>query len=196
MSESETDSDGRSESAVEKDDDANDFNDLYVQEEVAEEGLGCDSNLEGKDAVVGDTVNPNQVKTPTMPTDWSDPAVNKKWSEPNSNKVDNPGCWSNYSYRPTFEQTTTKKGQKKLSKKQYKACYLPTGCMLVPNSEDSDDEDNGQDNLICLFQDWTFHYQGWELENAPNPNGTDPIPPDGDVLFPPSCRGCLDASIP
>eukprot|EP00957_Ditylum_brightwellii_P103301 7872623-Ditylum_brightwellii.AAC.2 len=54
-------------------------------------------------------------------------------------------------------------GQKKVAKKQYKGHCLPTGCMPVPVSEDSNDEDN------------------------------DPIPPDGDVPFPPSCRGCLDA---
>eukprot|EP00957_Ditylum_brightwellii_P044258 3357662-Ditylum_brightwellii.AAC.2 len=67
--------------------------------------------------------------------------------------------------------------------------------MSVPISEDSNDDDNGGDNSICPFQDWTFYYQGWEVENAPNQNGTYPIPPDGDVLFPPSHRGCLDAGI-
>eukprot|EP00957_Ditylum_brightwellii_P188253 14330710-Ditylum_brightwellii.AAC.1 len=72
MSESDTDTDGQFKSAAEEEEDAShetaddvnqlpnyltdpplkrdDLNDLYVQEELAEEGLGCNSNSEGKDA--------------------------------------------------------------------------------------------------------------------------------------------------
>eukprot|EP00957_Ditylum_brightwellii_P167391 12743811-Ditylum_brightwellii.AAC.1 len=132
---------------------------------IEENGLDIEKDGDEKCVLlkVGNTVNPDHVKTLTVPADWSDPVVNKKWIEPNFDKADNPGGWSSYSFKPILEQTTTKK--------------------------DSNNEENGQDNLIHPFQDWIFYYKGWELENAPNENGIDPIPPDEDVLFPPSYRG-------
>eukprot|EP00957_Ditylum_brightwellii_P210743 15365340-Ditylum_brightwellii.AAC.1 len=92
-----------------------------------------------------------------LPHCWTDPAPNKKWSEPDFNEV------------------TSKRGQKKMVKKEYKARYLPTDYAPVPMSIDSN--------------------TGWELHEPIHQNGSDSIPPDGDELFPPNHRGCLDAGI-
>eukprot|EP00957_Ditylum_brightwellii_P087521 6662793-Ditylum_brightwellii.AAC.1 len=53
---------------------------------------------------VGDTVDSDCVRTPSVPHNLMDPASNKKWSEPDFDEVNNPGGWSSYSFKPMFEQ--------------------------------------------------------------------------------------------
>ena len=40
---------------------------------------------------------------PTAPADWEAPPVNSKKGEPKFEEVDNPGEWSEFTYRPKFE---------------------------------------------------------------------------------------------
>eukprot|EP00957_Ditylum_brightwellii_P085043 6466587-Ditylum_brightwellii.AAC.1 len=111
---------------------------------------------------VGDTVDPDCVKTSSVPSNWMDSATNKKWHELDFNEVDNPGGWSSCSFKPMFEHVTSKRVQTKIQTAVF--INIETGHFTI--------------------LDEPFHQ-----------SGSDPIPPDTDRLFPPSCIGGLDADM-
>ena len=48
------------------------------------------------------TMDPDRVKVSKPPDEWVDPDLNTEEWEPTFDKVDNPGRWSSFSYRPLF----------------------------------------------------------------------------------------------
>ena len=69
---------------------------------------------------VGDTVNPDLVKTYKVPYDWVNPTISERKGETHFSKVDNPSIWSGFSFQPMFESG------------RYKTHCLPTGFVTVP----------------------------------------------------------------
>ena len=72
----------------------------------------------------GHNMYPDEVKVPKSPDDWVDPATNTSKGDPTFEKVENPGRWSSFSYRPVFDS-----GAQRL---QYNSRCLPYGCHPVP----------------------------------------------------------------
>ena len=95
---------------------------------------------------VGYTMEPDEVKVPKELDDWFDTAPKKSEGGTTFGKVDNPGGWIIFSYRPLFASGA--QGGK------YKANYLPYGCHPVPPNED--------DYSIRAHGGWIFFYQGWK----------------------------------
>ncbi len=88
--------------------------------EVELERLFCDANdiesgveVDDNDAIMCEVKNdishsrlygaPPGWSAPSAPDDWN-PIVNRNKGEPLFEDVDNPGGWSNYTFRPMFEQ--------------------------------------------------------------------------------------------
>ena len=113
--------------------------------------------------------NDLQQYVPTPPKDWLPDIPKTHLDQPCFSDVDNPGSWSQYSYRPEFN--TSAKGGK------YKGHFLPTGATPV--------EVNSDGSRTCGA--WTFHYKGWENETEYKRTGV-----NDDDLFPAYRKGCLD----
>jgi len=107
--------------------------------------------------------NDDAPSLPGAPPGWKPPTAPEGWKpdallpgQPEFKDVDNPGGWSEFTYRPkcaTALKTVTKDGKKKKVKvKECKHHALPTGCTVVPK------DDNGERKV----KDWSFHYQGWK----------------------------------
>lgn len=116
---------------------------------------------------------------PTSPMDW-EPSV-EKHGQPSFAQVDNPGKWSQFTFRPQFTGTL-KKGDIK-----YSHHSLPTGATPVPLDE------NGK---RCVAG-WDFHYQGWSRESD---STASPIPSfrsgaTRDNMFPECRKGSLDGEL-
>ena len=92
---------------------------------------------------------PANVTIPGTPSDWVAPAAKSAQGEPDFHLVDNPGNWSDFTFRPQFK---TPSGP-------YICHALPTGATPVP-------ETNGK----RVVGDWEFHYSGW----TPPPDGSTP----------------------
>jgi hypothetical protein len=107
----------------------------------------------------------NLIRLPSPPEDWVAPAPKGHKGEPEFTAVDNPGDWSQFTYRAEFD-----------SKGQYKHHTIPTGAVPVPLKD-------GQRKL----GDWEFHYGGWE---SPNDCFRKHVTPDN--MFPEERKGCLD----
>ena len=78
---------------------------------------------------VGEIMYLDEVKVPKAPDDWVDPDTNTENRKPTSHKVDNPGIWSSFSYRPVF--VSGSQGG------QYKAHCLPAGFQVVSTYGDN-----------------------------------------------------------
>ena len=93
--------------------------------------------------------------------------------EPEFCDVDNPGKWSQFSYRPDFEGR---------SNGNYKYHSLPTGVTPVPADTENKRIING----------WSFHYDGWtQPENVDEKRGG----ATRENLFPEERRSKLDATL-
>ena len=89
---------------------------------------------------VGYTMYPDEVTVPKPPNDWVDPSPNITKGGPIINKVDNPGIWSSFYYRPVFASGT--------QVGQYKFHFILAGFQLVkPHEEDA---------LIFTHGGWNF----------------------------------------
>jgi len=119
---------------------------------------------------IGETVNNNNNATAApvctllgAPAGWIPPCAPDGWkpearvrNQPEFKDIDNPGNWSEFTFRPkftTFLKTIKEKGkEKKVKVKEYRYHALPTGCTVVPKDKNGDRK----------IKDWTFHYQGWK----------------------------------
>ena len=73
-------------------------------------------------------MDPYEFKVPKPTDEWVDPATNTAKGGDTFGKVDNPGGWSSFSYRPAF--VSGEQGG------QYKFCFVTDGCQPVPPNED------------------------------------------------------------
>ena len=93
---------------------------------------------------VGDTMDPDEVKVLKSPDNWVEPPTNTAKGEHTFDKVDNPGGWSSFSYRPVF--TSGSQGG------ECKEHCLPAGYQPVPPNED--------DGAIRTHGGWNFSTKG------------------------------------
>ena len=106
---------------------------------------------------------------PSAPDDWN-PTVNRNKGEPLFEDVDNPGGWSNYTFRPMFEQ----KGGK------YICHAMPAGAVPVPIDAVTGKREAGG---------YEFFYEGWKVDNPTRENcrfganREDLFPADRDVTL-------------
>jgi hypothetical protein len=167
-----------------------------VEEDEKEEGDGGDSDIEGEDgkefeeaaveameekmqAATDDSnavahtekkhevlLSGNRLRLPSPPEAWVPPEPKTVKGEPAFAEVDNPGSWSQYTYRAEFD-----------SKGQYKHHVVPTGAMPVPLKD-------GERKL----GEWDFYYEGWKsTTNSYRKYVTD------EEMFPKERKGFLDA---
>ena len=88
----------------------------------------------------GYTMDPYEIKSPKAPDYWVDPPPNTSNGKPTLDKVEKPGGWISFSYRPVFASVS--------QGGQYKACCLPDGCQTVPL--------NKYDAAILTHGGWIF----------------------------------------
>ena len=112
-----------------------------------------------------------EIKITTAPPDFKPKARNESKGEPSFSDIDNPGNWSEYTFRPDFA--------KKDKGGNYIGHSLPTGAVPVP-VKDGKREAAG----------WEFHYKGWKGDSTAFRSGASP-----ENLFPKSRQGCLDAEL-
>jgi hypothetical protein len=105
------------------------------------------------------------IRLPSPPEDWVAPEPKTLKGEPAFSNVDNPGDWSQYTYRAEFD-----------SKGKYKHHTIPTGAVPVPL-------ENGERKLGL----WDFHYDGWKSSNSHHRKYV-----TDDNMFPDERKGCLD----
>jgi hypothetical protein len=80
---------------------------------------------------------------PGTPADWSPPARKVDKNEPLFGMVDNPGNWTQFTFRSEFE-SAAKGGM-------YKQHVLPTGCTPLPKNDQGERQVGG----------WELHYRGY-----------------------------------
>jgi hypothetical protein len=116
-----------------------------------------------------------EIKITSAPPDFKPKAPNETKGEPSFSDIDNPGEWSEYTFRSEFAKK--EKGGK------YTCHTLPTGAVPVPINDNGKREAAG----------WEFHYKGWKHDTdgtAPFRSGASP-----ENLFPKTRKGCLDAKL-
>ena len=89
-----------------------------------------------------------EISVPEPPDDWVPDAPKTDRNEPLFAVVDNPGLWSQFTFRPKFAKKTSKEAG------AYAHHTLPTGCRPVPPNEGGERTQNG----------WAFHYNAWNAE--------------------------------
>jgi len=116
-------------------------------------------------------------RPPCAPADWKEPTIKESRGQPKCDfgKIDNPGGWSSFTFRPKFQY---------LNSKPVKYLYhcLPTGCKPVPPGRNGKRIDDG----------YEFFYNGWTRKE------TDPQFRSGatrDDLFPECRKGSLDGPL-
>jgi hypothetical protein len=117
---------------------------------------------------------PASWRVPSAPDDWEEAEL--RADQPAFDKVDNPGNWSSFTFRPTFIGTA------KANNLKYVQHVLPTGAMPVPKDDEGDRK----------VKDWHFHYKGWTGD------ATVPIFRSGatrDNMFPECRKGSLDEGV-
>jgi len=122
---------------------------------------------------------------PGAPDGWTPPARDEAAGEPPFNEVDNPGGWTQYTYRPRYgvvKKIVKSNGQRKEIKvKKYMHHCLPAGCTPVPTDKDGK----------RMLKDWEFHYQGWKPEEDTKfRHGA-----TRDNMFPDERKGSLDGPL-
>ena len=128
------------------------------------------------DSIVFDESNSKRKpKIPTPDPDWKPAAVKTNKGEPTFEKVDNPGNWDKFIFRPKFN-----KGTQKGSQGRYIGHQLPTGAVPVPKDKDGS----------CQCGDWQFHYNGYTNPDRPYRHGA-----STSNLFPEEMKGCLHVDI-
>jgi hypothetical protein len=116
-----------------------------------------------------------EISITTAPPDFKPKAPNPAKGEPSFPNVDNPGNWSEYTFRPEFA--------KKDKGGNYTCHSLPTGAVPVPVANDGKREAAG----------WEFHYKGWKHDSVDDVSFRSGASPEN--LFPKTRQGCLDAEL-
>jgi len=83
-------------------------------------------------------------KLPGAPESWKPKEFKPDLGEPGHNDVDNPGGWSEFTFRPKWRKT-------KKAPSEYLYHHMPTGVTPVPLNNDGKRVVNG----------WEFHYSNW-----------------------------------
>jgi hypothetical protein len=109
----------------------------------------------------------SQLKVPGAPLSWKPKACATAKGEPEFGDVDNPGKWSEFTFRAEFD-----------TKGKYKRHSIPTGAMPVPLKD-------GKRKI----GEWEFFYDKWKStsDTPGRTHATDENP------FPDERKGCLDA---
>ena len=129
--------------------------------DVDEEGVKCD-NIPGA---------PNGWIPPGPPDTWTG-YIPKFDAPPNFDDVDNPGGWSDFTFRPVYKD------------RKYVGHFTPSAAKVVPKDKDGHRISNG----------WTFHYDGWTCDAFDESTFARGDAKKGD-LKPESRKGCLDAGL-
>jgi hypothetical protein len=110
------------------------------------------------------------IQVPGTPDDWVPAQRKVDKGQPNFVDVDNPGDWSEYTFRPEFEKTGGR----------YKHHVLPTGATPLPPSLVNNKRE---------LEGWEFHYKGWTGTNNVRDGAS------REDLFPECRKGCLDKAV-
>ena len=149
------------------------FTDALIEKEANNEDIDVGRGLdEADDNFSSNVVVPGLQESLTYaPPGWEQPGPDAKWRGPPARKadkgepawenVDNPGKWSQYTYRPKFKADGT-----------YEHHEMPAGATPVPK-----DAKTGKRTL----NGWEFFYDGWE---HPDPNDSNTRGGTRNDLFP------------
>jgi hypothetical protein len=118
-----------------------------------------------------------EISITTTPPDFKPKARNELKGEPTFLNVNNPGKWSEYTFRPEFAKK--EKGGKG---RNCTGHSLPTGAVPVPE-KDGKREAGG----------WQFYYNGWKHDSVDDASFRSGVSPEN--LFPKSRQGCLDTEL-
>ena len=142
--------------------------DILVKNEGGSEVSDCDKNR----ILVKKGLAP-EVSMPTVPSDWIPPMAKVEKGEPTFENVDNPGKWSEFTYRSKFLKTGTK---------NYAHHSLPTGARPVPINADGKRVVDG----------WEFHYEKWVNTSSTHGNTKYRSGATNTNPFPDNRKGRLD----
>jgi hypothetical protein len=109
---------------------------------------------------------------PSLPEDWVAPVPKVHKEEPVFIEVNNPGNWSQFTYRAKFD-----------SKGQYKHPTILTGVVPLPLKDGKQKLGDWE-----LHYDWEFHCEGWEFPN----NCFRKQHVTRDNMFPEEQKGCFN----
>ena len=145
----------------------NDVDDaLDLEEGITNAFMGCQSAVDGRTNVGEESGR----ILPYTTINWTTPPVKTKLDEPESETVNNPCTWSEFTFCPVF----AKGGG------IYKRNALPTG--VIPLSQDS--------SGTRKINGCEFHYNDWY--DGVGPHRT---PMDDTKQFPPEHKGCLEKDV-
>ena len=117
-------------------------------------------------------------KVSGTPEEWEVPQKkDSNGNEPDFDKLDNPGKWSSFIFRPVYKKV----GIGKDAKYTYLKHELPTGCTPVPLN------DNGK----RIYKGWEFFYNGWKSSKFENMRDE----ATADNLFPKERASLLDREV-
>jgi hypothetical protein len=91
-----------------------------------------------------------EIAVPKPPDDWVPDVPKTDRNEPLFAAVDNPGFWSQFTFRPKFAKKSAKEAG------AYAHHTLPTGCRPVPPNDGGERTLNG----------WAFHYNSWTADES------------------------------
>jgi hypothetical protein len=129
--------------------------------------------------------------TPPSPEDgWAPKKVNTTKGEVPFEEVDNPGCWSSYTFQPVFQnnkkttgkdstnevkmdETSPSEAKGKGKGGQYLHHAMPCGARPIPIDDNTGKREAGG---------WEFYYEDWKHPNPTNENCR--IGSDKDTVFP------------
>ena len=160
------------------------FTDARIEAEGNNEDVDVDRGLEeAEDNFLSNVVVPElQESLMYAPPGWKQPGPDEKWRGPPARKVekgepawedvDNPGKWSQYTYRPKFKADGT-----------YDHHEMPSGATPVPKNSTTGKR---------TINDWEVFYDGWE---HPDPNDSNTRGGTRNDLFPSDRDVLLDAEL-
>ncbi len=138
---------------------------LLTRDQVEEAAIDCES-----DKFVLKKGVATEISLPKVPDDWKPKAVAPEKHQPEWKDVDNPGKWSEFTFRPKFNQKAPR---------LYMHTALSTGARPVPV--------NATGNRV--MDGWEFNYLPWkkDLGASVNRSGSTET-----KLFPDERKGYLD----
>ncbi|KAL7528119.1 hypothetical protein ACHAXR_005384 [Thalassiosira sp. AJA248-18] len=114
---------------------------------------------------------PDKWVPPQPPDDWM--GYVPKYDAPATfAEIDNPGGWSDYTYRAKYKAG------------KYVGCATPAGATVVPKNSNGERELNG----------WNFYYDGWEPSEFSRETYVRGTAKRGDIK-PSDRKGCLDVDV-
>ena len=103
---------------------------------------------------------PDGWKPPCAPDGWAPAKAGSDPSEPRFADLDNPGKWSQFTFRPKYE------------KGKYSGHFMPSGATVVPKDANGKRMKGG----------WEFFYNGWDLEKTLPPEIRQKYPEDLNLI--------------